>query len=112
MKDQKYVSSHCELNSFCFRLCSMVLPPFVIVLIHNRNFSSMDLSGFLSPDIANLTALTNMYVFFFKKSVLLNKIARVKNKINNTVTMNRSFAHNRLVGSIPDLSNLRNLQRL
>ncbi|XP_066363929.1 disease resistance protein BAK6-like isoform X2 [Miscanthus floridulus] len=43
----------------------------------------MGLSGFLSPDIANLTGLTNI-----------------------------SFAHNRLGGSIPNLSNLRNLQRL
>lgn len=26
MKDQEYVSSHCELNSVCFYLCIMVHP--------------------------------------------------------------------------------------
>ena len=34
MKDKKYVSSHCELNSFCFHLCSMVLPPFAVTSLY------------------------------------------------------------------------------
>uniref|UniRef100_A0A0E0PM32 Malectin-like domain-containing protein n=1 Tax=Oryza rufipogon TaxID=4529 RepID=A0A0E0PM32_ORYRU len=47
------------------------------------NFSSMGLSGYLSSDIARLTALTDI-----------------------------SFANNSLSGPIPNLSNLRNLTRL
>ncbi|XP_024314920.1 leucine-rich repeat receptor-like serine/threonine-protein kinase At2g14510 isoform X2 [Brachypodium distachyon] len=53
------------------------------IRIVSLNFSSMGISGSLSPDIANLTALTNI-----------------------------SFANNSLSGPIPDLSKLNKLQRL
>ncbi|KAL6620199.1 hypothetical protein ACP70R_035338 [Stipagrostis hirtigluma subsp. patula] len=53
------------------------------IRVISLNFSSMGLSGSLSPDIAKLTALTNI-----------------------------SFANNSLSGRIPNLSNLSRLQRL
>ncbi|KAF0922917.1 hypothetical protein E2562_002158 [Oryza meyeriana var. granulata] len=60
-------------------ICDKGIKPRVISL----NFSSMGLSGYLSSDIASLTALTDI-----------------------------SFANNSLSGPIPNLSNLRNLTRL
>ncbi|KAG8085471.1 hypothetical protein GUJ93_ZPchr0010g9806 [Zizania palustris] len=59
--------------------CDKGLKPRVISL----NFSSMGLSGYLSSDIARLTALTDI-----------------------------SFANNSLTGPIPNLRNLSNLERL
>jgi len=53
------------------------------IRVISLNFSSMGLSGSLPPEIANLTALTDI-----------------------------SFAHNSLLGRIPDLSNLSKLERL
>ena len=53
------------------------------IRVISLNFSSMGISGSLSPDIANLTALTDI-----------------------------SFANNSLSGTIPDFINLGKLQRL
>ncbi|KAG2627777.1 putative leucine-rich repeat receptor-like serine/threonine-protein kinase At2g14440 [Panicum virgatum] len=53
------------------------------IRVISLNFSSMGLSGSLPPEIANLTALTDI-----------------------------SFANNSLLGRIPDLSNLSKLERL
>lgn len=53
------------------------------IRVISLNFSSMGLSGSLSPDIAKLTALTDI-----------------------------SFANNSISGPIPNLSNLSRLQRL